>query len=188
MLPEPYRRRWPRVPFVRPIRWLAKYPWKLQPAHQSGAMYVFRPDDYPSSDIVAFPFLYGVNSASAISGHFTFADPERSHSAYIELPSLVYSDLWDNPGESTEYRIYKIELPETLFNGSSIGAATIVPEVDSKPANYTLFCNIAAEWTASSLALEVWISGIGPADSTFNQSHFERGKKLIYRQIVSACC
>ncbi len=130
----------------------------------------------PSSDIVAFPFLYGVNSASAISGHFTFADPERSHSAYIELPSLVYSDLWDNPVESTEYRIYKIELPENLFNGISIGTAIIVPEVDSKPASYTVFCNIAAGWILSSLAFEVWNGGIGPADSTFNQSDSERGK------------
>ncbi|KAL8670024.1 MAG: hypothetical protein Q9168_005411 [Polycauliona sp. 1 TL-2023] len=123
-----------------------------------------------ASDYVALPFLPALNPESAISGHFKNSDGSRH--AYIELPNLIYSDLFEGSRESSQYRVQWIELPENLFNGSSIGAAISLPN-NSKNM---IFCNIAAGWTSSSLALELRDGGVGPADSTTNNP--DKGVKI----------
>ncbi|KAL8679289.1 MAG: hypothetical protein Q9186_004433 [Xanthomendoza sp. 1 TL-2023] len=122
------------------------------------------------SDYVAIPMLMDVNRWSAIGGYFKNPDGSRL-APYIELPNLVYADLWDAPGNRTEYRVRWIELPENLFNGSSIGAAIIFPEAVSELNTTMVFCNIAAGWTSSSLVLELRQGGVGPADSIFSDAN-----------------
>ncbi|KAL9026399.1 MAG: hypothetical protein Q9180_007491, partial [Flavoplaca navasiana] len=58
-----------------------------------------------------------------------------------------------------------VELPLDLFNGSSIGAAILIPPHLDDGRHNVLLCNIAAGWVSSSLVLKTSASGLGITDS-----------------------
>ncbi|KAI4199036.1 MAG: hypothetical protein LQ348_001955 [Seirophora lacunosa] len=72
-------------------------------------------------------------------------------SQVIEHPDYFYSQLLDPMDDIQAYRTRWIELPGDVFNGSSIGAAILLPRSEQDPVQEVVLCNIAAGWGRSSL-------------------------------------
>ena len=105
----------------------------------------------PDTDLIAFPFLSGVNNPATPTVNKTSAD-NYTFSAIIH-PSLSRTDLFANASHPFEYQLQWIDLPQPLFNGSSIGAIKLPPQAISDkdgPHNLTL-CNFAAGWGTTTL-------------------------------------
>ena len=110
-------------------------------------------DDYRP---IAFPFLYRANDHIETNANITLSDnftvPAILH------PSFSRKDITENLGNSSQFRIHWVELPEPSFNGSSIGAVVLSPpignvsSISSWPQNIYL-CNLAAAWGTTTLQM-----------------------------------
>ena len=96
------------------------------------------------TDSIAFPFLYSANNPATptiekiSSDNYTFTA--------IVHPSLSRADVLNNTRHPFQYQLQWVELPQPLFNGSSIGALIVPPQaVDDGPQTLIL-CNLAAGW------------------------------------------
>lgn len=72
----------------------------------------------------------------------------------LQMPAIVYSGLTrsqilETPGPSENYRIRWVELPQDLFNGTTIGAVAIPPSHNS--TQKIIVCNLSAGWGSSML-------------------------------------
>ena len=74
-------------------------------------------------------------------------------------PGITRSQLLDTPGSPGEYRVRWIELPEYPFNGTSIGAAVLLPRDSENTTQRVLMCNLAAGWGTSKLNMSTFGGG-----------------------------
>lgn len=116
------------------------------------------------SRLLAFPILPFTNPSSS-------ATRNQSHGTHggsvevIEHPNHSYKQLLDTPGDLQDSRLRWIELPGDLFNGSSIGAAILLPPRPDNSEYNLLLCNLAAGWHFSSLAVKLSSAGFGIVES-----------------------
>ncbi|KAL8682702.1 MAG: hypothetical protein Q9186_001298 [Xanthomendoza sp. 1 TL-2023] len=84
----------------------------------------------------------------------------------IDYPGLSRSEILSTAGSKSDYRIRWVELPEDLFNGSSIGAVILQPTANETQGIF--LCNIAAGWGSSSMNMSSSpaASGTGLASSS----------------------
>lgn len=87
----------------------------------------------------------------------------------IEHPNYLYYQILDAPGDVQNYRLKWIELPGDIFNGSSIGAAILLPKLDPSSTHAVVLCNIAAGWGPSSLAFDSTSGALKTMASTFHR-------------------
>ncbi|KAL9013347.1 MAG: hypothetical protein Q9173_001950 [Seirophora scorigena] len=95
-------------------------------------------------------------------------------SQVIEHPDYFYSQLLDPMDDIQVYRTRCIELPGDVFNGSSIGAAILLPRSEQDPVQDLVLCNIAAGWGRSSLI----VSANGNVSGNEMVSTFQEGRDL----------
>ena len=72
----------------------------------------------------------------------------------ITKPGLNRSEILGTFEPSSQYRLTWIELVETQFNGSAIGAVIILPKATKNNTQDILVCNLAAGWGESVLTLQ----------------------------------
>ena len=96
---------------------------------------------------VAFPLLYDSNDPTIANANITLVDG-------FSVPGIVYPEISRGEittlsGNTSQYRLRWFELPQPLFNGSSLGAV-ILPPVNEFPApnssEMVVLCNLAAGW------------------------------------------
>ena len=106
---------------------------------------------------VAFPFLYFANNPATPTVNRTSSD-NYIYSAIVH-PNISRANVLANASHPFEYQLRWVELPQPLFNGSSIGAIIVPPQaVDStsdegRPQSLTM-CNLAAGWGTTTLQTE----------------------------------
>ncbi|KAI4247145.1 MAG: hypothetical protein LQ352_006212 [Teloschistes flavicans] len=100
-------------------------------------------DDRP----VAFPIPPG--SSPEMLSHANVTTDSALPMFAIEYSGLTRSEILDTPGAKSEYRVKWVGLPETLFNGTSIGAVILQPRMNETQG--ILLCNLAAGWGSSSM-------------------------------------
>lgn len=105
---------------------------------------------------VAFPMLPFANRPNAATRDRAWNNTGNLRapaevSQVIEHPDYFYSQLLDPMDDIQAYRTRWIELPGDVFNGSSIGAAILLPRSEQDPVQEVVLCNIAAGWGRSSL-------------------------------------
>ncbi|KAL8961291.1 MAG: hypothetical protein Q9193_002135 [Seirophora villosa] len=124
---------------------------------------------------VAFPMLPFANRPNAATRDLAWNNTGSLRapaevSQVIEHPDYFYSELLDPMDDIQAYRTRWIELPGDVFNGSSIGAAILLPRSEQDPVQEVVLCNIAAGWGRSSLVASsnLKVSG-GGMTSTFQE-------------------
>ncbi|KAL8655301.1 MAG: hypothetical protein Q9210_000969 [Variospora velana] len=97
--------------------------------------------------------LQNTNRLDAATRLRTWNNTQRTEvSQVIEHPDRLYSQLLDPEDDVQAYRTKWIELPGDVFDGSSIGAAILLPRSEQDSFQDVVLCNIAAGWGRSSLA------------------------------------
>ena len=98
---------------------------------------------------IAFPFLEDANNPTTPTINITSSDNYLNPA--IVHPSLSRADVFTNASHPFEYQLQWVDLPQPLFNGSSVGAIIVPPQAtnstsdESRPQNLTI-CNLAAGW------------------------------------------
>ncbi|KAL8717679.1 MAG: hypothetical protein Q9225_005104 [Loekoesia sp. 1 TL-2023] len=133
---------------------------------------------------VALPLLPGANSPNLATGSQTCEGFNAFRT--IRHPKLFYHQLSETPGNVHDYRIRWIDLPPDLFNGSSIGAAIILPESEIFYGSNLLLCNIAAGWGSSSLAVETFNNGFGPVNSRLRHARMVGKRRTLPITVTSS--
>ena len=95
-----------------------------------------------------------------------FDGPENRYISGLEYSGVSRSDLINIDGNVSDYRLMWFELPQDLFNGSTIGASVLYPRYATDalgtyfPASWlgdsnqlVLFCTLSAGWGTSLLNL-----------------------------------
>ncbi|KAI4194521.1 MAG: hypothetical protein LQ350_007728 [Teloschistes chrysophthalmus] len=100
-------------------------------------------DDRP----VAFPIPPGSSPEMLSRANVTTGSALAMYA--IEYSGLTRSEILDTPGPESEYRIKWVGLPESPFNGTSIGAVILQPKMNETQG--ILLCNLAAGWGSSSM-------------------------------------
>ena len=99
---------------------------------------------------VAFPLLYQTNDPSTTNANITL--PDNFSVPAILYPGISREDLVSTAGSLSQYRLRWAELPQDLFNGSSIGAVISLPQSSSTSSSQAslpqkiILCNLAAGW------------------------------------------
>lgn len=97
---------------------------------------------------VAFPPPPGSNPQMLKTNDFN--DSILSTHAFI-YPGITRSQILDTPGSPEYYRLRWIELPQTPFNGTAIGAVVFLPRSSGNTTQELLMCNLGAGWGTSKL-------------------------------------
>lgn len=101
------------------------------------------------SSTITLPWLSLANDPSLANSNLT------SHSILsgglrtdpgIVLPNFLKSQLLDTPGPASEYRVRWLDLPESEFNGSSIGLVVLLPRPEGHVWQNISVCSISAAW------------------------------------------
>lgn len=95
---------------------------------------------------VAFPIPPGSSPQMLSTSNVT--------ESLLQMPAIIYSGLTrtqilETPGPTENYRIRWVELPQDLFNGTTIGAVAIPPSHNS--TQKIIVCNLSAGWGSSML-------------------------------------
>ena len=85
-------------------------------------------------------------------------------------PDISYSQLLNASGNTQDYRLQWIELPDSLFKGSSIGAAVLYPSSGPGNDQDLILCNIAAAWGPSSLTVKIGYPSTESVQSEFRHN------------------
>ena len=143
---------------------------------------------------LALPVLQEANDPTTASVNVTLQNGHVRKA--IVLPGLSRADIMSIPGNSSQYRLQWVELPQPHFNGSSIGAIVMLPRAVSNltaPQDIVL-CNFAAGWGTTTLQMQQFAGGVGsvsgqvpeeliapsPSDGEGILSTPERTDKLAY--------
>lgn len=122
--------------------------------------------DNLSSERLAFPLLVNANSPRLATGNMTFQScSHRETCQTIAHPSILRRDVFEYVGSRAKYRIRWIELPQDLFEGSSIGAIIYLPRDARNNGQNLLLCNMSAGWGMSELSLQTVGGGINAVSS-----------------------
>ena len=113
--------------------------------------------DTTDTNPIAFPFLHEANNPATATINITSSD-NYTFLAIVH-PSLSRADVSRYARNPFEYQLQWIELPQPLFNGSSIGAIIFPPKsVNSTSGLDTsqsmILCNLAAGWGTTILQTE----------------------------------
>ena len=106
---------------------------------------------------IAFPFLYFANNPATSTINMTSSDNYTSPG--IVHPSISRADVFANTSRSYGYHLQWVDLPQPLFNGSSIGAIIVPPQTVKSTSGEgssqsIILCNLAAGWGTSTLQLK----------------------------------
>ena len=99
---------------------------------------------------VAFPLLYTFNDPSTTNANILSSD--NFSVPAILYPGISRAEIVSTAGSLSQYRLRWVELPQDLFNGSSIGAVILLPQSSSTSSSLTslpqdmLLCNLGAGW------------------------------------------
>lgn len=148
------------------------------PADQSNAIHRIQLDSYQPFSLadcfgifikgvtdngpVAFPYIASANQPAFINVNMT--SPE-SHFDAILHPSLTRQQILDTPGPTSDYRLKWVELPQPIFNGSTIGAVVLPPRSESEVSQQVFLCNLAAGWGTTALQMQTLAGGTGDVSS-----------------------
>ena len=118
---------------------------------------------------IAFPFLYFANNPATSVINITSSSNYTSSA--IVHPNLSRADVFANASHSFGYQLQWVDLPQPLFNGSSIGAIIVPPQAGNstsgKGGSQSLtLCNLAAGWGTSTLQTEKDSDGRGTSISS----------------------
>ena len=104
---------------------------------------------------LALPFLYFANERP--DSNITF---QNSTMPAIVHPNITRDQILGISINESEYFVQWIELPQEKFNGSSIGAAILLPQTQYSPQEQNgpqvmILCNFAAAWGTTSLQMNI---------------------------------
>ena len=114
---------------------------------------------------LALPFLQDVNDPATANVNITLQEGLVRQA--IVLPGVSRADIMSNPGNSSQYRLQWVELPQPQFKGSSVGAIVTLPRPVSnltKPQDIIL-CNFGAGWGTTTLQMQQLAGGFGSVSS-----------------------
>ena len=124
---------------------------------------------------ILFPFLYLVNNPATRIVNRTTSDNHTY--SFIPHPGLSPANVFKSARHPFEYQLQWVDLPQPLFNGSSLGAVIILPQVvdstsDSDGAQILTVCNLAAGWGSTALQTEqnIGIGGSSVSSTVTNDS------------------
>lgn len=106
------------------------------------------------TDPITFPLLYFVNNPATATINMTSSDNYIFQA--IVHPNLSRADVLKNVRHPFEYQHQWVDLPQPLFNGSSIGAVIVPPQAaswtsDNGGPQSLILCNLAAGWGTTAL-------------------------------------
>ena len=131
---------------------------------------------------VAFPLIPNANDVTSANANITLSN-EFSVPAIIH-PRLSRSEIANIPGNSSQYRLQWVELPQDSFNGSSIGAAILLPQPDPNSSSVTkwpqniMLCNLAAGWGTTTLHMHTNFGNTGSVSSEITVNAQQPGHVL----------
>ena len=114
---------------------------------------------------LALPLLHEANDPATANANMTARNGGMKKA--IILPGLSRAEIMSNPGNSSQYRLQWVELPQPLFSGSSLGAIVMLPRPVSNltaPQDIVL-CNLAAGWGTTTLQMQQFAGGVGSVSS-----------------------
>lgn len=114
------------------------------------------------SSPVTFPYLFFANRPDLINANMTY---HGSPYEAILYPGLTRQQILDTPGSTSDYRLKWVELPNDLFNGSTIGAVVLLPRSEQEDSQRVYFCNVAAGWGTTTLTMHSNVGGTGIVSS-----------------------
>ena len=101
---------------------------------------------------LVFPTLLGANDGTQTD---TSVQQDFGPVPGITKFGIPRSDLLRKSEVDSDFHLKWIELSETNFNGSSIGAVILLPKHDGNQAQDILTCNLAAGWGLTKLKYDV---------------------------------
>ena len=130
---------------------------------------------------LVFPLLLSDNNISfgdtTMDGSF-YRNVSATSIPAISKPGMPRSEVLNTAGLTSEFRLRWIELSEDRFQGSSIGAAILLPKNVGDHSQLILTCNIAAGWANSSISTTRSVGSVssGRASSMIkrNETHPSR--------------
>ena len=127
---------------------------------------------------LAFPLLENANDPATANTNVTLQNGHVRQA--IILPGLSRADITNNPGNSSQYRLQWIELPQPQFNGSSIGAIVMFPRSVSNltAAQDIVLCNLAAGWGTTTLQMQQFGGGVGSVSSQISVDDIDPSARL----------
>lgn len=174
------------------------------PAEQTDALHTIQRDNYqPFSaafctpdaiqgilDInpVAFPYIPTANQSYLVNTNITYHSDSGSTivAPGISYPGLSRRQILETPGSLSDFRLKWVELPQDLFNGSTIGAVVLLPRLESNSSQKILLCNLAAGWGTVSLQMHTRSGGAGVVSSqtslnggTIQANKYPQGKYSV---------
>ena len=127
---------------------------------------------------LALPLLQEANDPAIANVNMTLQSGQVRKA--IVLPGLSRADIMSNPGNSSQYRLQWVDLPQPQFNGSSIGAIIMLPRPVSNltaPQDIIL-CNLAAGWGTTTLQMQQFDGGFGSVSSQISKHFPDPGSSL----------
>ena len=139
--------------------------------YQPFSLGVCRPDSIRGDNDtrpLALPLLPRANDPATANANITLESGNIDPA--IILPGLSRAEIRRNPGNSSQYQLQWVELPQPEFNGSSIGAIVMLPrsESDMTPAQNILLCNLAAGWGTTSLQVQQFAGGVSSVSTCWD--------------------
>lgn len=115
---------------------------------------------------LALPLLWGANDLATAKVNITLENGQVR--AAIALPSVSRANIISNPGNSSQYRLQWVELSQTEFNGSFIGAIVMLPKpvADTTAPQNILLCNLATGWGTTTLQIRQFSGGVSSVSSS----------------------
>ena len=110
---------------------------------------------------LALPLLQDANDPATANVNINLSNYGHVIKAIV-LPSPSRADILSGPGNSSQYRLQWVELPQTHFNSSFIGAIVILPRPVSNltaPQDIVL-CNFAAGWGTTTMQIHQAVGGV----------------------------
>ena len=107
---------------------------------------------------VAFPELHKASDPSTVNTNITMSD--NFTIGGIMHPGISRAEIVTASGDPLHYRLQWVDLPQPLFNGTSMGAVFLPPQTgnSSSPKQWPQkihMCNFAAGWGKTTLQMHV---------------------------------
>ena len=135
---------------------------------------------------IAFPILLAANDLATANTNIT--RPDNSTIPAIIYPNISRAEMLSSPRNASRYQLQWIDLPQPLFNGSSIGAIILMPQLTSNStvSQDIILCNLAAGWGTTTLQMEQFDGTAGTVSSQIANFVFDAlPDSNIPRNVVS---
>lgn len=149
--------------------------------YQPFSLGVCRPDSIRGDNDtrpLALPLLPRANDPATANANITLESGNIDPA--IILPGVSRAEIIINPGNTSQYQLRWVELPQPEFNGSSIGAIVMLPrsESDMTPAQNLSLCNLAAGWGTTSLQVQQFAGGVSSVSSQIPSEFISPGLSI----------